>query len=133
MTCPLFIDLTRECIKRFENITQIYNFDICQSDEYNDCFFYHIIKNEFNCKYMNQCIESFLEGTPKFFKIIVSDNKISNIIRPVLDRYCLSESNCLTCKRFNKYENCEDPSYKLFPDGKTHYLDIILGRELTIE
>lgn len=113
MTCPLFVDYTRECIEKFKDLIQIESFSICESDEgYKDCIFYIAIKNpEKNCQYSEQCIQvyfMYLDGQESFGEKWFSD--VGKI-------FCLDPKNRINCARFKEYEAGKKPSPHLLPDG----------------
>jgi hypothetical protein len=133
MSCPLFVDFTRECTERFDYMIHYQNYDICQSDSFADCPNYQVIKSDFNCKFLDKCARCYTEETPKFIMKAFSDKKVLNIIKSLWESYCQNKLNYKNCERYKKYDQGETPSYKLFPDGKSHYLDIIFGKVITVK
>jgi hypothetical protein len=133
MTCPLFIDFTRECVSKFPTLVNLASYNICESDNYDNCPFYQAINSDFLCKYLNKCIYSYMHNIPSLVKKIFNEEKAYKLIQPLWAKYCFSKLNCNKCERYKKYDCGELPSNRLFPDGKSHYLDIIIGREITIK
>lgn len=133
MGCPLFVDDTRECITRFPNIIKFISYDLCESDKYTDCNFYQTINSNYMCKHYDKCINTYLENIPESVKKILPEKNTYKTMRNIKDNYCLSEKNHNNCERYKKIRIGETPSIRIFPDGKSHYLDIIFGREITIE
>ena len=55
MSCPLYIDYTRECIREIEIIPNN-TLEYCTSSKYKKCPFYRIIKKEKNiCECIKKC------------------------------------------------------------------------------
>ena len=133
MPCPLFRDYTRHCIEKFPNFVVYSNYDVCFSDDYTKCMMYEVIQSDFNCKYLTDCSEAFLNAAPEFIMKMLNEEKINVIVREMNNKYCLSEDNCKNCARYKRFDIGEKPSLRLFPDGKSHFLDIILKRKITIE
>jgi len=42
MTCPMYKDFTRQCIQHFKEMARITNFEICESNKYEECPAYQI-------------------------------------------------------------------------------------------
>ncbi len=58
MSCPMYADFTRGCVKKYRKVIQIPSFDICKSDNYDECPMYNIIiKNVEYCEYTPICDE----------------------------------------------------------------------------
>ena len=56
MTCPLYIDYTRECIRKYKRVIQVPSFDICQNNLYAECPIYNIISGYVKmCEYTDIC------------------------------------------------------------------------------
>jgi len=49
MTCPMYKDYTRGCVKKYNRVLQVPTFDICESDNYDECPMYNIITNKVEC------------------------------------------------------------------------------------
>jgi len=93
----MYKDFTRECAEKFEEVINISNFDVCDSDRYKECPFYRILNEpEKLCKYVDKCVHGKIIWKSSFERIIWVSNT-----------YCLSE-NKVNCER-----------YKLMETGKT--------------
>ena len=58
MTCPLYKDSTRTCIRKYERVLKIQTFDICISNNYDECPMYNIIEKKVECcEYTPVCDE----------------------------------------------------------------------------
>ncbi len=56
MTCPMYKDYTRECVSSYKSAIQVFSFDICDSNDYNECPLYNIITNKVDyCEYTHDC------------------------------------------------------------------------------
>ena len=97
MSCPMYKDFTRECAEKFNEIVNISNFDICDSDSYKKCPFYrNIYEPEKRCEYDEICMNDMTVRTIPFKELIKK-----------ADTYCFTE-NRVNCER-----------YKLMKSGKT--------------
>jgi len=111
MTCPLYNDFTRDCIKTFEALVDIYNYDYCDSDESKDCLFYHIITDKDKiCKYIDICISKTLEIPGKALKLSIEK---ANMIGK---EYCRGE-NRVNCIQYKAMESGKEVSLGDLPDG----------------
>ena len=108
MTCPLFVDFSRECISEFKDIIHIGNYAICESDKYKeDCPFYKSInKIEPICEFSDKC--------PMYFHVVTNDFKE---LISMTKKYCFSE-NYSNCARYKIRKSGENPPKELYPDGK---------------
>jgi len=89
MSCPMYKDFTRECIEKFEEIINISNLDVCESDRYKECPFYRILNEpEKHCKYIYKCLEGAAIWKLSFERIT-----------QVSKTYCFSE-NRVNCERY---------------------------------
>jgi len=58
MSCPLYKDFTRECVKHYNRILQFSSYNICESDNYDECPLYNIINKKVQCcEYTPACDE----------------------------------------------------------------------------
>ena len=56
MGCPLYEDFSRGCVKKYRRVLQVPTFDICESDNYDECPMYNIIMKKVECcKYTPAC------------------------------------------------------------------------------
>ncbi len=105
MSCPLFVDFTRECIKEVE-FTPTDTTEFCATEKYVDCPFYRLlIKKGDVCKNIGKC--------PAFKNFQVGDfNKFVEIS----NRFCTSK-NHVSCKRYITKESGQPVPISLHPDG----------------
>ncbi len=107
MSCPEFMDYTRECTSKVEFQTRdIIKF--CVSDEYMQCPIYRIIAQEgTTCKNTENCQ-------------IYGEVKLANFEKfiAMANQYCVSE-NCVNCQRYKIKELGDMPPIDLLPDGNT--------------
>ena len=88
MSCPLYIDYTRECIREIEIIPNN-TLEYCTSSKYKKCPFYRIIKKEKNiCECIKKC------AAFKYFQLSGFDKFIE-----LSEKYCTS-TNYKKCKRY---------------------------------
>ncbi|MEM5879078.1 MAG: hypothetical protein QXU74_01115 [Candidatus Aenigmatarchaeota archaeon] len=105
MSCPKFVDNTRECIKEIEFIPAN-TFEFCTTEKYKKCPFYLILSGDKNvCKNVRKC--------PMFKRFSFYDFKE---FVEVVNKYCVSE-NHKNCKRFILKEEGKEVPAKLHPDG----------------
>ncbi|MFC1644582.1 hypothetical protein ACFL08_00970 [Patescibacteria group bacterium] len=108
--CPLFVDFTRECIKKIEDYPAKVSFKMlqfCQSEEHVDCPFYKILETDENvCEKITKCpaFKKFKNG--EFDKFV-----------DVSNRFCTSEKHT-ECARFKTSRKGAVPE-SLHPDGHT--------------
>ncbi len=112
MSCPLYEDYTRNCIKKFKEIVNITSFKICDSENYKECLFYIAIQTpEKNCKYSDNCIKTFFESLKEKslidVKYFIQTGK----------KYCLDIENRKKCARYKRYETDKKTITNLLPDG----------------
>lgn len=128
MGCPLYKNFTRLCIEKYQTIMKFDDLRFCESDSYNECPVYKIMNCNYNSKYLDTCVDIFLNETPNFLIKLFSNDKVNKLIANLLENYCLSKSNSINCKRYKRFEKGERPSYKIFSDGKLPYFDILFNR-----
>ena len=88
MSCPMYKDFTRECIEKFEEIINISNLNVCESDRYKECPFYRIFNEpEKLCEYADKCLHGKTIWTSSFERIMW-----------ISKTYCFSE-NKVNCER----------------------------------
>jgi hypothetical protein len=109
----LYNDLTRECAEKFEDVINISNFDVCDSDRFKECPFYRILNEpEKLCKYVYKCVQDEFIWKEPFERIIwVSNN------------YCLSE-NKINCERYKLMKAGKTVPKKLLADGSKIELEV---------
>jgi hypothetical protein len=109
------------------------DFELCESDDYENCLHYYFAKNKSRCKYVKKCADYFIENTPEIFKNMFNDEKISSAVKEFTIDYCLSVENSENCETYKRLESGKEPQKFKFPDGKSHFLDILLKRKITIK
>jgi hypothetical protein len=127
MSCPLYIDFTRECIKKYKDFARYQSYDLCDTENYSKCLMYTVCTADFNCKYLDNCSKIFHDNAPQLIQKIFIEEKVYNLLVSTTTNYCLSKSNAENCERYKRFELGETPSYKLFPDGQRHIIDFILS------
>lgn len=108
MICPMFVDYTRECVEELNEIIEIGDFDICQSNEYEeDCPFYKsIYKKEYYCEFVEKC-PIYIHVAKKDFRWLIELTK----------EFCFSEKH-KECQRYILRKSGKMPDINLYPDGK---------------
>jgi hypothetical protein len=117
MSCPHYQDFTRNCLNEYPTLAKFESFVKCESDDYPQCIFYHILRNDFRCKHLKTCSKKFPEEIPKFIKLISTDKTIYALMEKQVYTYCLSRENHDHCARYKKIEEETQPSSGLIPDG----------------
>ena len=118
MSCPLFEDFTRGCIERFPDFVTYTNFDLCESDNYQECPVYFVMNSKFKCKYLKSCSDSYHYDSSKFIKKIFMDDKIKqDLIFNSMKNYCLSKEKYQNCARYKFISQGRKPPISLKADG----------------
>ena len=113
MSCPKYVDYTRECIATNEGLAEVASFDFCNSDEYEECPFYKIIEGKvIPCEFIEKCKER-QELKPFDFETI---KRVSN-------DFCLSK-NKVNCEVYKLYKSGKDVPNGLGPDGSMLKIDV---------
>lgn len=134
MSCPYFIDFTRNCIRKYPAIIQYKDYSKCESDGYKKCIIYNILSSTFRCKYLDSCLNMFPDDLPEFFKLLNQDETIYAFVTEPTYRYCLSQQNYLQCVRYKIKETGQRPPPGLTPDGKNvNIIDSVVKRKITLE
>ena len=106
MSCSLYNVLPRECAEKFEEVINISNFDICDSDMYKECPFYRYINEpEELCEYADKCLYGKTIWTSPFKRIM-----------QVSKTYCFSK-NKVNCERYKLMKTGKNPPEGLRVDG----------------
>lgn len=109
MSCPLFVDYTRECVEIYPEIVQISSYDICQSNNYETCPVYIMIKSpEKNCENTVKCYVTFFK-----FNLEISIEKLTEIA----EKYCFNEENREKCEIYKIIESGDEIPRGLLGDG----------------
>ncbi len=109
MSCPYYIDFTRDCIRTYPSIIQYKDFSNCESEGYQKCLVYNILKSDFRCQHLNTCLNIFPENLPEFYKLLNQNKVVYEFVTKPVYNYCLSKENHTQCVRFKmKQEGQED-------------------------
>ena len=134
MSCPYFVDFTRDCIKTYPAIIQYKDFSACESEGYQKCLVYNILRSDFRCKYLDTCLNMFPEDIPEFFKLLNQDETIYAFVTKPTYHYCLSKDNNVRCARYKIKEEGKQPPPGLTPDGQNVSIaDSLFKRKITLE
>lgn len=107
MSCPMFKDYTRECISKFKEISKVSSYDLCDSENYEECPAYQIeFKKRGQCEFLTNCKADVKINTDDFEKI----KEFGNI-------YCLSSENKIKCARYILYKEGKKVPANLLADG----------------
>ena len=110
MTCPMFVDFTRECIKKYPEIVKISSYVICESDGYEKCVVYNMIKMpDKNCKYSVPCYIDFFE---KQLELTMEEITKSG------EQFCFNKENRVNCSRYKCLDEGKEISIGLTADGR---------------
>ena len=118
MSCPYYIDFTRDCIRTYPAIIQYKDFSSCESERYQKCMVYNILQSDFRCQYLNTCLNMFPDDLPEFFKLLNQDTAIYEFVTKPTYHYCLSKENHLLCVRYKIKQEGKEPPPGLTPDGQ---------------
>ncbi len=134
MSCPYFVDFTRDCIKTYPAIIQYKDFSSCESEGYQKCLVYNILRSDFRCKYLDSCLNMFPDDIPEFFKLLNQDETIYAFVTKPTYHYCLSKDNHVRCARYKIKEEGKQPPPGLTPDGQNvNITDSLFKRKITLE
>jgi len=134
MSCPYFVDFTRDCIKTYPAIIQYKDFSACESEGYQKCLVYNILRSDFRCKYLDTCLNMFPSDIPEFFKLLNQDETIYAFVTKPTYHYCLSKDNNVRCARYKIKEEGKQPPPGLTPDGQNVSIaDSLFKRKITLE
>ncbi len=118
MVCSLYVDFTRLCIKKFPMLVKTVSFEICESEQYVGCQIYKICTSEFNCEYLHDCSNQYLEKMPKFVATSFMDDEGVKDMTDILMKFCLSPEKSKTCAKYQLLSKGEIPPINLLPDGR---------------
>jgi hypothetical protein len=134
MSCPHFIDFTRTCIEHFPNVLEHPSYDVCSSEEYQNCLAYICLKTGFLCKYSKYCLEDILTKMPILVKYLIENEKTVKLFKTMAEKYCTSEENHSTCASYKLFEQGIHPPVELLPDGTTLRLrDLLFKKEIVVK
>lgn len=131
MACPLFVDFTRLCLKKFPVLVKFTDFQTCESEQYIDCPVYQVHNSGFCCKYFHSCTKQHVENMPKLIMDIFMSKEVFEALKGIWMNYCLSPVNSKTCAKYHCYSKGETPPIDLQPDGSIISLvDVISKRKI---
>jgi hypothetical protein len=131
MSCPLYQDFTRSCVKKFPDFLEFPTFDLCASDDYKNCIAYVIFNSEFICPYLTTCGNAYKKNIPKIITKMLDEKEIREIFYKFSVQYCISQESHITCAKYKFLSEGKTPPINLFPDGsKIHPAELILKRKL---
>lgn len=130
MSCPLYVDFTRECISKFPDFLVFPTFDLCKSDDYKECLAYLIISSPFTCPYLITCGKEYKKNIPKIITKLLGEKETRDIYYKYTSQYCISQENHVTCAKYKLLSEGKTPPINLFPDGTTaHPMDFIFKKK----
>jgi hypothetical protein len=118
MSCPYYIDFTRDCIRTYPAIIQYKDFSACESENYQKCLVYRILQSDFQCQYLSTCLNMFPKDLPEFFQLLNTDSTIYEYVTKPTDTYCLSKERHEQCARYKMRQEGKEPPPGLTPDGQ---------------
>lgn len=112
---------------------KVTTFDVCESDEYEKCQIYMICTSPFNCEFLQQCANHYIEKLPKFVtNVFMTDRGVKEMTETLI-AYCLSSEKSKTCAKYKLFCKGEKPPINLLPDGrKLTPFDILFKKKLTV-
>ena len=123
MSCPLFVDFTRECVGKFPELVYITTYDICESNRYDkDCPLYLIIvEGKKPCEFFRKCFKQFIKKEDYLKSKIPNGHTLFR--EKELQIFCFNEQNRKNCKIYQLYnEGNDDIPLDLIPSGHLHEL-----------
>ena len=118
MSCPLFVDLTRECAKSYPEIINISNYDICNSESYDRfCPLYMILtEGKKPCNFFQKCFKQFIKKEDYLLSIRPDGHILFR--EKELKMFCFNEQNRKNCKIYQLYDkDNDDIPLDLIPSG----------------
>ncbi len=107
MTCPLFNDYTRDCLKVFPTLISSDSLTLCTSKDHEEkCVFFRIIKQK----------ESICEFATGLSKCPLVEMVTVDQFNELAKNFCLSK-NKTACKRYHLKKEGKDVPASLLPDG----------------
>ena len=130
MVCPLYVDFTRNCIKKFPDFLVFPMFDLCDSDDYKECLGYLVVHSPFSCQYMSMCGNEYKKNLPMIITKMLGEKETRGIFYKYTSQYCISLENHIKCAKYKLLSEGKTPPINLFPDGsKIHPTELILKRK----
>lgn len=134
MTCPYYIDFTRDCIRIYPAIIQYKDFSSCESERYQKCMVYSILQSDFRCQYLQTCLNMFPDDIPEFFRLLNQNQAIYEFVTKPTYHYCLSNENHVRCVRYEIKQEGKEPPPGLTPDGQNvNITDSIFKKKIIFE
>jgi hypothetical protein len=133
MSCPLYQDFTRMCIKKFPDFLEFTTLDLCESDEHKECLAYLIYTSPFTCKYLSDCGNVYKKKIPMAITKMLGEKETRDIFYRFSAQYCISQENHITCAKYKLLAEGKIPPLTLFPDGShSSLIDLLLKRKLLV-
>ncbi len=117
MSCPYYKDFTRSCVNTYPLIIKYKNFKKCESDDYQNCIIYHVLKSNFKCKYLDICLLMFPEKLSELLILMNENESVYKLMTKSVHIYCLSKERHSQCARYKIRESGTEPSPGLSPEG----------------
>lgn len=134
MSCPKYKDFTRGCIKQYPALILYKDFKQCESDAYQGCIIYHILKSDFHCEHLDSCLMMFHEKIPEFLRLTNKDSAIYKFVTDPVYDFCLSKEKHTQCARRQMKAEGKTPPPGLRPDGKhINIADSILKQKISYD
>ena len=117
MTCPYYVDFTRDCRRTYPMIIEHRDFTPCESEGYHRCLVYNILKSDFRCQHLDTCLNMFPSDLPDFYTVLNQNRVIYDYVTKPVYQYCLSKDNHVHCARYKLKQDGQEPPPGLNPDG----------------
>lgn len=118
MSCPLFVDFTRECLEKYPEIINISSYDICQSNTHDKlCPLYMIlVEKKKPCEFFQKCFKQFIEKEDFLQSKVPGGHTLFR--EKELQMFCFNEQNRTNCKIYQLFnEGNDDIPLDLIPSG----------------
>ena len=113
MSCPKYKDHTRECIIEHKEIIEATNYDLCESDKYEECPVYKLISGKFKpCEFMEECKNNSKYENVDFIKLT-----------KLTENYCFTEKK-VNCARYKLLKEGKKVPGHLLADGSMAPIEI---------
>lgn len=131
MVCPLYVDFTRSCIEKFPDFLVFPTFDLCESDDYNECIAYLILNSPFSCPYLVTCGKEYKKNLPRIVAKLLGEKETREIYYRYTVQYCTSQENHIHCAKYQLRSVGKVPPLNLFPDGReVNPLELLVKRKV---
>jgi hypothetical protein len=131
MGCPLYRDFTRTCIEKFPDFLMFPTFELCDSNDYNECIAHLIYYSPFVCPYLIPCGNAYKNNVPKVITKMLGEKETREMFYKYTAYYCISKENHTKCAKYQLLVEGKTPPINLLPDGsKSSIIDVILRRKI---